>query len=370
MVNRPNPPDNWRKTIIIEPPRRSHRTIGGSQEDKLKDTMKPGNQSEIRKCILPSHPAFYLTTLLLAAGLPALAEDAQSSTNAATADTTTAKPADKGDPLPLHQIEGSGGIFSTLSAYIVNPPRNNELIGRPAVGFAFVDLGHDVDLEAITVTESPLKRLELGYGWNHLSLGNLPSALGSGYHGPDAVQLHNFNARFQLITENEFDQPWLPALTAGVHYKYNDDISDIDKAVGGALTSHGISGDNGADFTLYASKLVTQLPRPVLFEIGGRATRAVWDGLGGFTSGYNFVAEGNVVVFVTSNFALAAEYKEQPDDYRPIGSLVRSESDWWTLDAAYIVNKHLTLALGYGHFGNVLNNKADGVWGLTTKWEF
>jgi hypothetical protein len=315
--------------------------------------------------------AIYLTTLLLTAGIQAHADDAPAQTNApATEASAAAKPAEKGDPLPLHQIEGSGGIFCTLSAYIVNPPRDGELVGRPSVGFAYVNLGHEVNLEALTLTESPLKRLELGYGWNHLGLGDLPQALGAGYHGPDDVQLHNFNARFQIIKEGEFNQKWLPALTAGVHYKYNDSIRDIDKAVGGALTAHGISGDNGADFTLYASKLVTQLPRPVLFEVGGRATRAVWDGLGGFTSGYNFVAEANVVVFVTGNFALAAEYKQQPTDYKAIGNLVRLEDDWWTLDAAYVVNKHLTLAVGYGHFGNVLNHEANGVWGITTKWEF
>jgi hypothetical protein len=320
-----------------------------------------------------SRPAIYAAALLLAAGLAARADDALIQTNAPATDasaSTTNQPAEKGDPLPLHQIEGSGGIFSTLSAYIVNPPRDGELIGRPSVGFAYVNLGHEVNLEAFTLTESPLKRLELGYGWNHLGLGDLPAALGSGYHGPDDVQLHNFNARYQLIKEGEFDQKWVPALTAGAHYKYNDSISDINNAVGGALASHGISGDNGADFTLYASKMFTQLPRPVLLEVGGRATRAVWDGLGGFTSSYNFVVEANAVVFITSRFALAAEYKQQPDSYQPVGDLVRLESDWWTLDAAYIVNKHLTLAVGYGHFGNVLNHEANGVWGLTTKWEF
>jgi hypothetical protein len=309
--------------------------------------------------------------LLLAARFPGRADDAQIQTNApGAAASATATPAEKGDPLPLHQIEGNGGLFSTLSAYIVNPPRNGEWLGRPSVGFAFVDLGHQLDLEAFTITESPYKRIELGYGWDHLGLGDLPQALGSGYHGPDDVQLHNFNARFQIIQENEFDQPWLPALTAGVHYKYNIDILDIDKAVGGALTAHGISDDQGADFTLYASKLITQLPRPVLLEIGGRATRAVWDGLGGFTSGYNFVVEANAAVFVTSRLVVAAEYKQQPRDYQAIGDLVRREGDWWTLDAAYVVNKHMTVAVGYGHFGNVLNHTADGVWGITTKYEF
>ena len=333
--------------------------------------MKHGNLATITKRQRQYRLAISLTTLLAAwaPGLAAQAEDAQAQSSAPPP-AATAKPAEKGDPLPLHQIEGSGGIFSTLSAYIVNPPRDGELVGRPSVGFAYVNLGHQVNLEAFTLTESPYKRLELGYGWDHLGLGDLPAALGSGYHGPDEVQLHNFNARYQILKEGEFDQPWVPALTAGVHYKYNDSISDVNKAVGGALASHGISDDSGADITLYASKLFTQLPRPVLVELGGRATRAVWDGLGGFTSGYNFVVEGNVVVFVTSNFALAAEYKQQPTDYKAIGSLVRVEDDWWTIDAAYVVNKHLTLAAGYGHFGNVLNHEADGVWGLTTKWEF
>jgi hypothetical protein len=123
------------------------------------------------------------------------------------------------------------------------------------------------------------------------------------YHA-DQVQLHNFNARLQLLSEGEFDQKWLPAVTVGVHYKYN------------------------------------------------------------------YVFEGNVVVFVTGNFALAAESKEQPRDYQAIGDLVKLEGDWATLDAAYVVNKHLTLAVGYGLFGNVLNHEANGVWGLTTKWEF
>ena len=89
---------------------------------------------------------------------------------------TAAKSDDKGPPLPLHQIEGNGGIFATLSAYIVNPPRNGEPVGRPSVGFAYVNLGSDKNLEALTLTESPLSRLELGYGWDHLGLGNLPLA--------------------------------------------------------------------------------------------------------------------------------------------------------------------------------------------------
>ena len=280
---------------------------------------------------------------------------------------------EKPDPLPLHQIEGNGGIFSTLSAYIVNPPRDGEIVGRPSAGFSYVSLGHGQNLEALTVTESPWKRLELGYGWNRLGLGDLPLAIKDATTVSlknDSVQLHNANARLQLLKEGEFDQKWIPAVTAGVHYKANDGISQINSDLGGALNASGIEQRSGVDFTLYASKMFTQLPRPVLLELGGRATRGVWNGLAGFTDEYSFLFEGNVVVFITGNLALAAEYRQQPNDYAPIGSLVRESGDWWTLDAAYVVNKHLTVAAGYGHFGGLLNHEANGVWGITTKYEF
>ena len=292
---------------------------------------------------------------------------------AAPAPPAEKAPAEKPPPLPLHQIEGNGGIFSTLSAYLVNPPRNGEPVGRPSAGFSYVNLGHQVNLEALTVTETPWKRLELGYGWNRLGLGDLLQAIEEATQvkiSTDEVQLHNFNARLQLLKEGEFNNPWIPALTFGAHYKYNDGIGQINSDLGGALAAAGITHHDGTDFTLYASKLFTQLPRPVLLELGGRATAGVWNGLAGFTSRYDFLFEGNVVVFLPANFALAAEYRQQPNEYKPIGNLVKAEGDWWTIDAAYVVNNHLSVAAGYGHFGNVLNHEANGVWGITTKWEF
>ena len=77
---------------------------------------------------------------MLVAALPAKGLSDEATTNATTTAASSAAPAkaDKPAPLPLHQIEGNGGIFSTLSAYIVNPPRDGEPVGRPSVGFAYV----------------------------------------------------------------------------------------------------------------------------------------------------------------------------------------------------------------------------------------
>jgi hypothetical protein len=320
-----------------------------------------------------SRPALLFAALLLASAGGVRADE--TTTNAPPSNAGASAKSEKPPPLPLHQIEGNGGIFATLSAYIVNPPRSGEPIGRPSVGFAYVDLGHGKDLEALTLTESPLSRLELGYGYNNFNLGDLPLAVyqqtgGALNLSASSVELHNFNARVQILKEGEFDQKWIPALTFGAHYKYNDSYNDINSQLGGTLKAIGVSQNDGVDFTLYASKLFTQLPRPVLVELGGRATEGVWNGLLGFTDRYNFLFEGNVVVFVTDSIALAAEYKQQPTDYKTVPGLIGKAGDWWTIDAAYVVNKHLTLAVGYGHFGTVLNNEANGVWGITTKWEF
>ncbi len=65
---------------------------------------------------------------------------------------------------------------------------------------------------------------------------------------------------------------WLPALTVGAHYKSNATVDDIDDELGGALTDIGIEDSEGVDFTLYASKMITALPRPVLINAGVRAT--------------------------------------------------------------------------------------------------
>ena len=177
-----------------------------------------------------------------------------------------------------------------------------------------------------------------------------------------SVELHNFNARVQILKEGEFDQKWIPALTFGVHYKYNDTstTSNEQEPAQWDIESHRRQSKRGGGFTLYASKLFTQLPRPVLVELGGRATEGVWDGLRGFTDRYNFVFEGNVGGVrdrFHSRWRRNTASNPRDYNYNAAPSLIGKAGDWWTIDAAYVVNKHLTLAVGYGHFGNVLNHR-------------
>jgi hypothetical protein len=50
--------------------------------------------------------------------------------------------------------------------------------------------------------------------------------------------------------------------------------------------------------------------------------------------------------------------------------LVRPEQDWWTVGAAFVLNKNATVTAGYGYFGNVLNTVEKAGWALQFKYEF
>jgi hypothetical protein len=283
-----------------------------------------------------------------------------------------AAPPPEAPPLPLHGIEGMGGVFSTYSAYLVNSGGDDEIFGLPSVGFAYVHLGHGRHLLAPTITETLFGRLELGYSLNHFDLGDLPSDIRAvtGINIDQSVNLHNFNARLLLLKEGAFDQSWLPAITFGAHYKWNTDIDDIDRDLNGTLRTIGIKSDDGVDFTFYASKLITFLPRPVLINLGVRSTKAAHLGLFGFTGTRKWLFEGNFVLLITDRILLAAEYRQKPSQYNQIPGLVKGENDWWTICPAFVVNEHLTISGGYGHFGDVLNHSANGSWGIKAKWEF
>ena len=270
-------------------------------------------------------------------------------------------------PIPLHGIEGYGGAFSTYSAYLVNAAKPGKVFGLPSVSETYVYMGKARYLSALTVTETLWDRVELGFAWNRFGLGDLDTIMAL---EDEYVDMYNANLRTALIKEGAWGMKWMPAITAGVHYKYNDTVDSIDDELGGALTTIGIRDHDGIEYTLHASKMVTALPLPILFNVGVRATRASNIGLLGFTDHYQYLPEASALVFLSSKWALAGEYRWKPKGEYTSSDLIREEDDWWTLCAAYVVNNNMTVAVGYGHFGDVMNHTANSSWGISLKWEF
>lgn len=259
------------------------------------------------------------------------------------------------------------------SAYLVNPAAEGK-VGMPSIGGLHVGLGDGRYIDSITVTETIGERLELGYGWNTFNAGDLREDVEAttGIKLRDrSVVMHNLNARVLLVQEGAYGQSWLPALTFGVHYKHNDTVKDMDSDLAGTLSLIGIEDNDGWDFTLYASKMVTALPRPVILTLGVRATEASHIGFLGFTGDYEAVLEGSICVLATDRLIFAGEYRQKPnDEYDEVANLIADEDDWWTICAGYILSSRATISAGYGPFGSVLNHEANHSWGVALKYEF
>lgn len=278
--------------------------------------------------------------------------------------------ADSPPPLPFHAAEGCGGVFATHMAYLVNPEGGP--IGLPGVGSIYVDFGHGRNLWSFTATETLWGRLELGYAYMSFNMGDLPDdiAAATGIRvSKDAVTMHNVNARLMVVKEGSWDQKWMPAITVGAHYKDNEAVDTLDSELAGTLTGIGIDDSDGVDFTLQATKMITSFKMPLIATLGLRATKGAHVGLLGFTDDYTTVVEGSLCAFLPRNIIFGLEYRQKPNEYTAVPGLIEGEDDWMTACLGYIVNPHMTAAIGYARFGDVLNHEANDSIGVALKWE-
>lgn len=275
-------------------------------------------------------------------------------------------------PLPLHTFEGVGGIFMNPVAYLVNPPEEG-FVGLPSIGVDTIWLGHK-DFQSIHITETIFDRIELGYCYNNLHLGDLTRDIRRAT-GIDIkkhhIGLHHLNIRFLLLKEESFEQKWLPATTFGIHYKINDDLHGIDRRLGGVLRQHGCHDDSGVEFSLTATKMIKGLlPKPILLTFGLRESESAHLGLAGFTDDWHTTMEGSIAFFLTNRLIIGFEYRQNPDEIHEIPGLVGRQCDYYTVPIAFIINEHWTVSAGWGNMGKILNHEEENCFAFNMKWEF
>ena len=308
---------------------------------------------------------------LLPAGAAGAGDQNAASAAAPTNEENPAAKVEKAPPLPLHSIEGNSGVFLTSTAYLANPPEAGKVMGLPSVSASGAFIG-EKDVQSYAVTENLVGRFEVGYAVERLGLGDWPDDVfkATGAQVEDSVQLHNLNLRAMAIREGDFDCPWMPAVTVGGHFKWNEGIASIDRSLNGLCDTLGSDHDFGTELTAVASKTITLLPRPVILSAGLRNGDAIHTGLLGFAGERATTFEGSAIVLLTDHLAFATEYRQKSDLIDQCGDLVRAENDWWDLALAYIVNDHITISGGYANFGNILNHREDNVWAFQLKYEF
>ena len=296
----------------------------------------------------------------------------------ATKETKAIEPTpEKAPPLPLHTIEGVGGIVITPVAYLVNPGPKGTIFGLPSASATYVKANRK-NVETLALTETFFGRVELGYGASRFGIGSLVDDVKdlTTIEIADSVIVHNVNARVLALPEGSFGLP-LPAVTVGASYKYNDGIAEINQKLGGALTSIGYDSDQGVDFTLTATKAFPKVfGRPLLVTGGLRVSKAAQLGYLGFGDKYRPTFEGNIAYGITDWLWLAGEFRGKANPYQQIanpikgGNLIQREDNWWTVGAAFVINPHASVTVGWGHFGPVLNTDENKAVAIQAKYEF
>lgn len=274
---------------------------------------------------------------------------------------------------PFQTIEGVGGYAITPMAYLSNPGVKGTTRSLPSVSFTYVQAGSK-SLQTLAITETFYQRIELGYAVSRFYMGSLPHVIrrdmGMDIDRND-VYLHNFNIRAMLVEEDSHDLA-LPAITAGVHFKYNDGIRSIDDRMGGALGAIGFERSNGVDFVITASKTFPDVlfGKTLIASVGLRNSQASQLGYLGFSDDWSTTLEANVVCLVRDSLVLGYEFRQKGDPYGQIPGVIGDEDDWHAISAGWIVNEHLSILAGWGYLGTLANSEDTNTVILEVKYEF
>ena len=239
--------------------------------------------------------------------------------------------------VPLNNLQGTGGIAFNPLAYTAGLPWEGEeasdlsqLVSKPQVGAWYVNL-HDADINwyAGSAALTFFNRLEVSYGYGYINARK---------YGDKSIETHNIGAKLRLLDENAFNTSWVPALAVGGVWKYTD--SKTVDALG--------LDDNGFDAYLVATKLITELPVPVLISGGVLYTDEVVNGVVGHQNNhYDTVLFGNIDILPAENIAIGVEYKQGAR----VGDGIRNH-DYYDGHVAWFVTDKLTLVAAYVDTGD------------------
>ncbi|WP_337879778.1 DUF3034 family protein [Rheinheimera sp.] len=146
----------------------------------------------------------------------------------------------------------------------------------------------------------------------------------------------------------------MPQLSLGLQYKKHRDFV-LPAAVGAAE-------DSGIDYYLAASKVFfhSVAGRNLLLNATVRNTEAHQIGLLGFGGDgvkRQWLLEASAVLLLNYQWALGTEFRQKPNQLA-----FADEQHWRDVFAAYFVNKHLSLVLGFVDLGDIAGLQQQDGW--------
>ncbi len=265
--------------------------------------------------------------------------------------------------VPLVNLEGVGGVAFNPLAYpaaTFSKDDGQDQVAKPRFGTWYVNLnGSDIDWTTIGVADTFFKRLELSYGYESVNLGPNLLAFNKNLNGlSQNIHKSNIGAKALLLEENSFGTKFLPAVAVGAIYKTTtfDAVKlgdNVDK--------------NGIDAYVVATKLITELPRPVLLSAGALSTKGQVNGILGFNDKQDTVFFGNIDVLPLDNAAIGFEFKQGAK------FTTFENANYWNVHAAWFVNKNLSLIAAYTDAGDHHSTSKAGLGSgtvLSAQYEF
>ncbi|MFB3896023.1 MAG: DUF3034 family protein [bacterium] len=257
--------------------------------------------------------------------------------------------------VPLNNLEGVGGIAFNPLAYLAGNKIDSDsksggdslslqnAFRKPQFGAWYVNLGDvDVDWTTFGVAETVFDRVELSYGHEIIA----PTGKN--------IYKNNFGAKVLAIQENQGGLNFVPAISVGIIAKT---VSD---------TAPGVD-DSGVDFYLVGTKLIKELPKPVLVSAGVLATKGLVTGVFGYDNDRDYTVFGNLDVIPLSKLAVGVEYKQGAkfDDFK--------NANYWNAHVAWFATNNLSLIAAYVNAGDEKSTSKVGLgdgFVLSTQYAF
>jgi hypothetical protein len=227
--------------------------------------------------------------------------------------------------VPINNLEGVGGVafnplaYTAGTAFDQNDFSLANVFSKPQLGAWYVHLGDTkIDWTTIGVAETFFNRLEVSYGHETVGISNA-----------ETIYKNNVGLKLLLLPESDV----IPAVSFGTILKQTTfDAPGVDKS--------------GADYYLVATKLIKELPKPVLLSGGFLSTKSRTTGVLGFDEDRKEVLFGNIDVLPLDNVALGFEYRQGPhySDWK--------DASYWDAHVAWFVNPNLTLVGAYVNAGD------------------
>jgi len=259
---------------------------------------------------------------------------------------------------PFMNFEGVGGAGIVPGAYLVNPPEDGKLVGKPALSHWSVIDGSN-NIYTLGFAFSFAKRFELGYVMEMHDFRRLRHDLKRDSNGAfdvkrPAIYMSDIHLKAVVMEEKKY----LPAFAITSEFKLNDTIGTMNRNIGNALDTVGYAGDRGIDFDFSFSKQIKDLFYfPCIINANLRLTRGHYLGFLGFSSDYTANGELSMLIMPHPKIGLGAEVRQQNDDFDPLplDGYTMEEDTFWDVFLTIFPTRRFSLALAFCRYGEVVN---------------